>query len=50
MVVCTWGSNGTLGPATNCTQVAELTRIIEEDPLFKYPEKDDLIDSVRSMI
>lgn len=27
-------------------QVAELTRIIEEDELFKYPEKDDLIGEV----
>lgn len=27
-------------------QVAELTRIIEEDELFKYPENDDLIGEV----
>ena len=30
-----------------CFQVAELTRIIEEDELFKYPEKDDVIGQVR---
>jgi len=29
-------------------QVAELTRILEEDELFKYPEKDDVIGTVRA--
>ena len=27
-------------------QVAELTRLIEEDELFQYPQKDDIIGPV----
>jgi hypothetical protein len=34
-------------PASRHVQVAELTRILEEDELFQYPKEDDLIGPVR---
>ena len=34
-------------PAARHAQVAELTRILEEDELFQYPKEDDLIGPVR---
>ena len=33
---------------TSLVQVAELTKIIEESELFKYPEQDDFIGQVGS--
>ena len=42
------GSPSDGAAAAGRAQVAELTRILEEDELFQYPEKDDLIGPVRA--
>ena len=42
------GSPSDGAAAAGRAQVAELTRILEEDELFQYPEKDDVIGPVRA--